>query len=92
MGERDCVEEGILIYVVIWFSLESPLGLEKGTVCFIFVWPAGLLRAGVRAFKEFKGQFKELLSGLFLLAPDSNSLNTVAFSPAFLQEEFASIA
>lgn len=46
MGERDCVEEGILIYLALWFSLESPPGMEKENVYFIFcvAWQ-GLWRA-----------------------------------------------
>lgn len=48
------------------FSLvESPPGLEEGNVCFIFC----LALQGL------------LGAGVFLLASDSASLNTVAFSP-----------
>lgn len=41
------MEEGILIYLARRFSLESPPGLEKGNVCFIFVQPDRSLGPGV---------------------------------------------
>lgn len=40
------MEQDIPIYLALRFSLESPPGLEKGNVCFIFVQPDRSLGPG----------------------------------------------